>query len=537
MSACPPEPPPTRRPALLQRLATVPRWDLAIVGGGATGLGLALEAAARGYAVVLLESHDFAGGTSSRSTKLLHGGVRYLAQGNIGLVRQALRERAIVLRNAPYLAAPLPFVLPAYGRGQRLFYGAGLTAYDLLAGSARLGATAWLSAQQTLQALPGLQPQGLRGGVQYWDGQFDDARLAVALARTAASHGALLLNYCEVRSLLHEQGQVVGLRAHDRLLGQDYEVRARCVVNATGVWVDGLRAQDAAARAEAAQALVTPSQGVHVVVDQAFLPGAQALLVPRTADGRVLFAIPWLGKLVLGTTDTPRPDAPREPAPWRAELDFILGEAARYLRRAPTLADVRSVWVGLRPLVGGGAAAGGTAGLSREHLIVTSASGLVSVSGGKWTTYRAMADDVLAQAVRQGLLPPSARSSVSAGLALVGTAAGGAPARPAALAAPPGAHLYGSEAPWLARLPGGDQEVAPGLSAAMVRFAARYEYALTVEDVLARRSRLLFLDAEQALAAAPRVAAILEQELGHDPALAAFAEQAARYAHPVYAAG
>jgi len=524
-----PLPQPAPRLDLLARLAEPRRWDLAIAGGGATGLGLALEAAARGYSVVLLESHDFAGGTSSRSTKLLHGGVRYLAQGRVGLVRQALRERAIVLRNAPHLTAPLPFVLPAYGRWQQLFYGAGLTVYDLLAGRARLGDTVRLSAVQTLQALPGIKPQGLRGGVRYWDGQFDDARLALALARTAARQGALLLNYCEVRGLIHECGRVVGLYGRDRFCGQDYEIRARCVINATGVWVDTLRAQDAAAVCPS----VVPSQGVHVVVDQDFLPGGHALLIPHTADGRVLFAIPWMGKLLLGTTDTPRSDAPREPAPERAELDFILGEAARYLVRAPTLADVRSAWAGLRPLVGALAGAGGTAQLSREHAVMISATGLVSISGGKWTTYRAMADDVLAQAVRGGLLPASAKFAASADIDLVGKPAG--QGWPVALTQPPGQHLYGSEAAWLARLPGYDEELAPGLSAAMVRFAARYEYALTVEDVLARRSRLLFLDARRAWAVAPRVAAILEQELGRDPELASFAELTQRYAQPVFA--
>lgn len=541
MVVAPPQP--TRREALLQRLAEPQRWDLAIVGGGATGLGLALEAAAQGYAVVLLESHDFAGGTSSRSTKLLHGGVRYLAQGRIGLVREALRERTLVLRNAPHLAAALPFVLPAYGRGQQLFYGAGLATYGLLAGRAGLGRTQWLSAPQTLQALPGLREAGLSGGLRYWDGQFDDARLAIALARTAARHGALLLNYCAVEGLIHAQGRVVGLRGRDCLDGAEYEVRARCVVNATGVWADALRALDAAAgpMRQPPPALVSPSQGVHVVVEQDFLPGGHALLVPHTADGRVLFAIPWLGKLILGTTDTPRPDTPREPAPWRAEVDFILREAARHLTRAPTEADLRSVWVGLRPLVraGGVSAAAGTAGLSREHLVHTSPSGLVSVVGGKWTTYRAMAEDVLRRLVDQGLLPPaSAASACSAAIALVGSPAEQQAATAGAdLRALPGLHGYGAEAPWVRQLPGAEEWLAPGLSVAMVRFALRYEYALTVEDVLARRSRMLFLDAALARALGPRVAAIVREELGRDPGLEAFDALAARYAQPSWELG
>jgi glycerol-3-phosphate dehydrogenase len=515
------EPLPTRRADLLARLAEPRTWDLAVVGGGATGLGVALDAAARGYSVLLLESHDFAGGTSSRSTKLLHGGVRYLAQGKLSLVREALHERRTVLHNAPHLAAPLSFVMPAYAWWQLPFYGIGLKLYDLLAGAAGLGATTLLGRAQALAALPNLQAAGLRGGVQYWDAQFDDARLALALARTAAREGALLLNYCEVTELLHEGGRVAGLRCRDTYSGQAYEVRARCVVNATGVWVDGLRQRDAAALGQPVRPMVAPSQGVHVVVDRSFLPGDHALLVPRTADGRVLFAVPWLGKLVLGTTDTPRQDLPREPRPLRAELDFILGEAGRYLARAPTAADVLSVWVGLRPLVrpdeGPDRA---TRQLSREHSVLLAPSGLVTVTGGKWTTYRVMAEDVLAQCVQAGLLS-AAGAGVSANLRLVGAPAAGAPAA-APIQAAPGPHLYGAEAGALAALPGADQELAPGLTEAMVRFTARHEYALTAEDVLARRSRLLFLDAALAMELAPAVARILAQETGLDPRLPDF---------------
>lgn len=516
---------PTRRADLLARLAEPRTWDLAVVGGGATGLGVALDAAARGYSVLLLESHDFAGGTSSRSTKLLHGGVRYLAQGNLSLVREALHERSTVLRNAPHLAAPLSFVMPSYSWWQTPFYGLGLKLYDLLAGRAGLGATTLLSRGQALAALPNLRPAGLRGGVQYWDAQFDDARLALALARTAAREGALLLNYCEVTALLHADGRVAGLRCRDAMSGQTYEVRARCVVNATGVWVDGLRQLDGAALGQAARPVVAPSQGVHVVVDRSFLPGGHALLVPHTADGRVLFAVPWRGKLVLGTTDTPRSDLPREPRPLRAELDFILGEAGRYLARAPTPADVLSIWVGLRPLVrpddGHDTA---TRQLSREHAVLVSPSGLVSVTGGKWTTYRTMAEDVLAHCRRAGLLPDGA-SGVSAGLRLVG----GERTAAATIQGAPDLSIYGSEARVVSALPGAARELAPGLSEAMVRFAVRHEYALTVEDVLARRSRLLFLDAALAMELAPALAAILAEETGLDPRLDGFLALAQDY--------
>lgn len=511
----------------MARLAEPRTWDLAVVGGGATGLGVALDAAARGYSVVLLESHDFASGTSSRSTKLLHGGVRYLAQGNIALVREALHERSTVLANAPHLASRLSFIMPSYAWWQTPFYGIGLKLYDLLAGRAGLGSTRLLSRTAALTALPRLQPGGLSGGVQYWDAQFDDARLAIALARTAAREGALVLNYCPVTELLHEGARLVGLRCRDAFDGKDYEVRARCVVNATGVWVDGLRQLDGAGQDKTVEPVVAPSQGVHVVVDRSFLPGEHALLVPRTVDGRVLFAVPWLGKLVLGTTDTPRSDLPREPRPLRKELDFILDEAGRYLLRPPGPADVLSLWVGLRPLVRPAGDGEDTGRISREHTVLQAASGLVTVTGGKWTTYRVMAEDVLACCVRSGLLPQRP-AGVSASLRLVGAPPAPAPAGPG-VAAPPGPHLYGAEASALRDLPGAEDMLAPGLTAAMVRFATRSEYALTVEDVLARRSRLLFLDAALAADIAPAVARILESETGREPALAAFLALAQAY--------
>lgn len=331
----------THRAELMARLAEPCRYDIAVVGGGATGLGIALDAAARGLRVVLVESHDFAKGTSSRSTKLVHGGVRYLAQGNVALVREALQERTLILNNAPHLAQPLSFVMPTYHWWEAPFYGIGLKMYDVLAGRAGLGRTEFLSCKETLTQLPMVQSAGLKGGVKYWDGQFNDARFALALARTAALHGALLLNYCRAKSLLHEAGRVAGLLCEDQLTGQVTKIECGCVVNATGVWVDELRGQDAHAIGgeveRQTQPMVAPSQGVHMVVDREFLGGDCALMVPKTADGRVLFAVPWLGKVILGTTDTPRQDLSREPEPFAEEVEFILSESARYLRRAPTL--------------------------------------------------------------------------------------------------------------------------------------------------------------------------------------------------------
>ncbi|MFD2301111.1 glycerol-3-phosphate dehydrogenase/oxidase [Paracidovorax citrulli] len=517
---------PTDRARLLAQLAEPRQYDLAVIGGGATGLGAALDAAARGFSVVLVESHDFAKGTSSRATKLVHGGVRYLAQGNISLVREALHERTTLLGNAPHLAQPLPFVMPSYRFWETPFYGMGLKAYDLLAGRAGLGTTEFLGREGTLRLLPTVRRDGLQGGVKYWDGQFDDARLALALARTAALRGALLVNYCPARELIHENGKVAGLRCEDAETGTPYTLRARCVVNATGVWVDGLRSQDAEALGRPARPIVAPSQGVHIVVDREFLPSDHAMMVPKTADGRVLFAVPWLGKVILGTTDSPRQDLEREPRPFKEEAAFILSESARYLTRAPSAADVRSIWVGLRPLVRPPDDEGGnTKSISREHTVLASPSGLVTVTGGKWTTYRAMAEDVLQKCFDAGLLPARAGGATQR-LPVVG-----APDGPVqhGMDEAQGPHSYGSEAVFLDNVPGAQHWLAPGLSEAMVRFAARHEYARTVEDMLARRSRMLFLDAAQALRLAPQVAAILAEELSTDPGLAAFEALAAQY--------
>ncbi|MCP5270578.1 MAG: glycerol-3-phosphate dehydrogenase/oxidase [Burkholderiaceae bacterium] len=505
---------PLDRAALWARVRAAEPFDLVVVGGGATGCGLALDAAARGFSVALFEAEDFAKGTSSRATKLLHGGVRYLAQGDVGLVREALHERAAVLHNAPHLASRLPFVMPSYHWWERGFYGMGLKAYDLLAGSRSLGDTEFLSAGRTKTLLPNVRAQGLAGGVRYWDAQFDDARLALALARTAAARGAVVLNHAPVTGLLREQGLVRGVAV--RGPEGDVHVLARCVVNATGIWVDALRDMDRDADTPHRPPLVAPSQGVHLVVDRGFWPGDHALLVPKTRDGRVLFAVPWLGKTILGTTDTPRDRVQHDPLPLRAEVDFILDESARYLSRPPGRADVRSVWVGMRPLVRPQAEDGAdTKALSREHTVLVGRSGLVTVTGGKWTTYRAMAEDVLTRCMARGLLPPRP-GGATASLPLVG-----AQATHRTLVVPPGAHLYGAEAQTLQALPGADhwlwrdpESDAPVLSEAMVRFAARHELAASVEDVLARRCRLLFLDATAAAALADDVGAILGEELG-----------------------
>ena len=523
---------PTQRDALISRLADGSQYDIAIVGGGATGLGVALDAASRGLRVVLLESHDFAKGTSSRATKLLHGGVRYLAQGNISLVYEALHERTTLLNNAPHLAQPLAFVMPSYKWWETPFYGLGLVLYDLLAGKAGLGKTRFLGRDGVLAALPGVNPQGLKGGVKYWDGQFDDARLAITLAKTAAQAGALLVNYCPVDELLYTDGKVSGLRCQDAETGQSIAVRARCVINATGVWVDALRHKDGdvtlATGGKPVRDMVAPSQGVHLVVDAEFLGSDVALMVPKTADGRVLFAVPWLGKVILGTTDTPRHDLAREPLPFKAEVDFILKEAGRYLRKAPTRADVRSIWVGLRPLVkpqdDDGAA---TKGLSREHTVLVSRSGLITVTGGKWTTYRAMAEDVMQRCIASGLVP-AGQAAHTERLHLSGY---DVDHQAVSMSQAQGLHAYGAENVGVLALPGANRELAPGLTEAMVRYAALYEYARNVEDVLARRHRVLFLDARLAAALAPEVGRLLQEITGQDPKTEEFCALTTQYLH------
>ena len=528
----------TDRAQLLAQLDNAQEFDLAIIGGGATGLGVAVDAAVRGLKVVLLEAHDFAKGTSSRSTKLVHGGVRYLAQGHLPLVWEALRERQHLLSNAPHLVHPLPFVMPAYRRTDQLFYGFGLKLYDLLAGPARLGPTRLLSYTETLLALPGVRVTNLVGGVQYWDAQFDDARLALSLARTAASHGALLINHMPVTGLMtdYPAGRIKGLSCQDSETGQERKLKARCVVNATGVWVDQIEAMLHSQPGNASEAklplAVRPSQGVHLVVDASFWPGSSALLVPHSQDGRVLFAVPWQGKVLLGTTDTPRPQVDWEPKALESEIDQILQEAAKYLVKVPLRSDVISVWAGLRPLARSDENSneqGATHNVSREHTVKVASNGLVSVTGGKWTTYRAMAADVM-QAIRKAQLLSLTSEDVTAQTKLWGAPSLGADM---GLSSEQGQYArYGSEAELLATLPGAQHWLAPHLSEAMVRFAARFEYARTVEDVLARRNRLLFLDATAALAVAPKVAEILSSEMDADPQLAAFEALAKSYQMP-----
>ncbi len=498
------------RSELLQRLEDVTRpWDVIVIGGGATGLGAAVDAASRGFRTLLLEQGDFACGTSSRSTKLIHGGVRYLQQGNLALVREALRERWILLQNAPHLVHDFPFVIPLYSWWERPFYGVGMALYDLLSGSHGLEHSRHLSRKETIELIPTVRRQNLRGGVIYHDGQFDDARLAVCLARTLADLGGSPLNYMQVSGLAASSGRLSTVTAIERESSREYLLSGRAVINATGVWCDQLRRMDE----PSCSPLITLSQGAHLVLDRSFLPGNCAVMVPHTDDGRVFFAIPWYGHVVIGTTDTPIEAVTQEPFPLSDEIDFLLAHAGRFLDRQPTRSDVLSRFAGIRPLAGDKGSSN-TAKLSREYQLSVSASGLVTITGGKWTTYRSMAVAAVDAAAEQGGL--DLRPSATHSLRLHGW-------EPSAYSeALPGG--YGSDRGLLEELaceqPDWKERLHPRLpyTAAEIVWAVRFEWARSVEDVLARRTRALFLDAAASLEIAPVVAALMAVELGRDQA-------------------
>ncbi|HEY5913298.1 MAG TPA: FAD-dependent oxidoreductase [Verrucomicrobiae bacterium] len=499
-----------KRETSLNQILNGETWDVAIVGGGATGLGIAVDAATRGYKVGLFEQSDFGKGTSSRSTKLVHGGVRYLQQGNVSLVMEALKERGLLFRNAPHLVHDLPFVVPNYQWWETPFYGIGLKVYDLLAGKYGFGRSVLLSREEVLERIPTLQREGLRGGVLYHDGQFDDSRLLVNLAQTAAEHGAVILNYARVCRLVKDtEGMIAGLEFRDEETGCEHQVKARSVINATGPFCDEVRRQDD----PQAEPMMALSQGVHIVLDRSFLPGQTAIMVPHTRDGRVMFAIPWHGHAVVGTTDTAISEASLEPRPLPGEIDFILETASDYLAKRPSRSDILSVFTGIRPLVDSGKA-GGTAALSREHTITISKSGLLTITGGKWTTYRKMSEECVEHAIVLGRLDE--RPCVTRTLPVHGVQN--------ASSANGDLSVYGSDGPAIAALMRDRPEWASRLHealpivAAQVVWAVREEMARTVDDVLARRTRALYLDARAALAMAPAVAHLIASELGRDDA-------------------
>ncbi len=484
-------------------------WDIIVIGGGATGLGAAVDAVSRGYRTLLLEQGDFACGTSSCSTKLVHGGVRYLQQGNLALVREALHERHILLKNAPHLVHDLPFVIPLYRWWERPFYGIGMALYDLLSGTHGLKPSRHLSREETIALTPTVKRRNLRGGIVYHDGQFDDARMAVCLARTFADLGGTPLSYMNVSALAAESGRMRIVTTIDRESGREYILSARAVINATGVMCDQVRRMDD----PACSPLITPSQGAHLVLDRSFLPGDCAVMIPRSDDGRVFFAIPWYDHVIVGTTDTPLDSGTTGAVPLQDEIDFLLAHAGRCLERQPARSDVLSTFTGIRPLTGGKSGQS-TAEMSRERLLSVSASGLVTITGGKWTTYRSMGVAAVDTAAAQGGLRP--QSSTTRSLRLHGW-------EPSSSS--PGPYInYGSDRGLFEQMadahPVGREQLHPRLPYTVgdVIWAVRFEWARSVEDVLARRTRALFLDAAASRDIAPRVAGLMAAELGRDQA-------------------
>jgi glycerol-3-phosphate dehydrogenase len=504
-------------------------FDVLVVGGGATGLGIAVDAASRGYRTALVEAHDFAKATSSRSTKLVHGGVRYLAEWQFGLVTEALEERAILCQNAPHLVHDLAFIVPRYHWWEGPFYGAGLKLYDALAGRRSIGHSRSLSREETIRAIPNVKQDGLLGGVEYHDAQFDDARMALALARTAAAHGASIANRVRCTGFVKDGGQVIGAELRDEETGRIFKTRASAVINATGIFADELRRKDDPGCATTLE----PSRGVHIVLPREFLPGDHAIMVPHTDDGRVLFVIPWHGRTLVGTTDTEVEKAELEPRASDEDIGFILRNAGRYLAREPKREDILSVFAGLRPLA---RPEHGTDSkkVSREHAIEISESGLVTVTGGKWTTYRRMADEVLEEAIEAVGL--ELRQCITESLPIHGFD----PAAGVTAGLPDSRSMYGTDRGQLELIERADRfHAAPmhgslSITPSEVIFAARHEMARSVEDVLSRRTRALLLDARAAIDVAPETARLLARELGWtqaqaDASVAEFVEIARGY--------
>lgn len=502
-------------------------WDVVVVGGGATGLGVAVDAVTRGYSVLLLEAEDFAKSTSSRSTKLVHGGVRYLQNGDVFLVLEALRERGRMKANAPHLVKDQAFVISNYRRWDNILYFCGLTLYDILSFGFGYGRSRFIKKDTVARYLPVSVKKGLKGGIVYHDGQFDDSRMAVNLAQTCVDHGGVVLNHAPVTAVLHDAaGQAAGVRFADAETGREFEAKARCVVNAAGIFVDKVMTMDKPGHDD----MIVPSQGAHIVLDRKFLQSDYAVMVPKTSDGRVLFAVPWHDKVVVGTTDIVVPTPETEPRPLREEIDFILGTAELYMDPAPTYADIESIFAGQRPLAAPKKEGKSSKELSRGHKIIVSDNKMVTITGGKWTSYRLMAEDTIDRAIKLGLL--QAKECVTKKLHIHGY-------RP-----DPDLtnhfYVYGSDEAAVVGLieenPALGEKLSPkyGYTGAEVVWAVREEMARTVEDVLARRVRLLFLDAREAARVAPRVAELIAGELGYgqgwiDAQVKEFSALAARY--------
>lgn len=493
----------------LLRLKNTENWDVIIIGGGASGLGTALDAASRGYKTILVEAVDFAKGTSSRSTKLVHGGVRYLEQGDIHLVKEALKERGLMAKNAGHLVKNQSFVIPNYNWWGGSFYTIGLKIYDFLAGSLSLGRSEYISKKKTIEMLPNVEENGLVSGVIYHDGQFDDSRLAINIAQTAIEKGACIVNYIKAVNLLKDdKNQVIGVQVQDHETGDKYELKGAVVINATGVFTNSIMKLNDMVYKK----YIVPSQGIHLVFDKSFLPGDHALMIPKTSDGRVLFAVPWHNRIVVGTTDTLIKKHSLEPIALESEIAFVLETAQRFLAKKPTRADVLSVFAGLRPLAAPKEEGKSTKEVSRSHKIIVSKTGLITITGGKWTTYRKIAEDIINKAISTGKL--SKKACITEDLAIHGNKVTTNLDRKSHL------YIYGSDISQIIELqqnePELNEKVHPNheFTMAEVVWAIRHEMARTVDDILARRVRLLFLDARAAIQSSEKVARVLAKELG-----------------------
>lgn len=492
-----------KRQEQIESLDSAKEFDICIIGGGATGLGIAVDAASRGCKTVLLEKYDFAKGTSSRSTKLVHGGVRYLQQGNIKLVMEALKERGLLRKNAPHLVKNQSFVIPNYKWWENSFYGVGLKVYDWMAGSLGLGPSQFLNKEETLALAPNLDKDGLRGGVLYHDGQFDDARLAVHLAMTAVDHGAVVINYMSVEGLMKANKKVCGVIVKDQINGKEFEIKAKAVINATGIFSDNIAKMD---EPDAAP-LISHSQGIHLVFDKNFLLSDTAIMIPRTDDGRVLFAVPWHNKIIVGTTDTPVASASEEPVALKEEIEFVMQHIHRYLKKDPSHNDIRSVFAGLRPLVKSNSKI--TSAISRDHHISVSDSELISITGGKWTTYRKMAEDVMEIAFYKAAM--SEKECVTKNLHIHGYREKNNYSAPL--------YYYGDDEKGINDLIKKDHTLSELIHASLpyikaeIVWAVQNEMCMTVEDALARRTRALLLDAKASMGSAPLVANMMAKEM------------------------
>lgn len=481
------------------------KWDFIVIGGGATGGGCALDAASRGFSVLLLEQSDFGKGTSSRSTKLVHGGVRYLAQGDISLVREALKERAVLFENAPHLVKKQAFVVPVYSYWDKFFYGAGLKTYNLLSGKSGFGKSEILSTEETVARLPNIKKDELHGGILYFDGQFDDTRLLINLAQTAVENGATLLNYARVFSFSYDKdGKIDGAAVSDEISGQIFLAKAKVIINATGAFCDHIRQMSD----RKAEKIIAPSQGIHLVFDKKFLPSESAVMIPKTSDGRVLFAIPWHDHALFGTTDTPIEKAELEPRAQEEEIKFILETAKEYFENPPVREDILSVFVGIRPLVKAENSQN-TAALSRDHTIEIDKANLLTITGGKWTTYRSMAEDAINQASKSAAL--SQKKCVTEKLKIHGFTVDSAKFGEL--------EIYGADAVEIEKLIVENSALNEKIHAdlpyrkAEIVWICRNEMVQTIEDVLARRTRALFLNAKAAIESAPKIAEITADEL------------------------